>query len=79
MNTEKKAVIISSCLSPAGIDEKTRKALCAAYRKRDGSFSTPSVSALRLALRDVRRPLEGNDGCADSDELSRREDLLEML
>ncbi len=61
-----------------GLPERVRSEVASAYRGFGGDFGSPSMRAMRQALRSVRRQAEIAGKSAISGELSRREDALEM-
>ncbi len=59
-----------------GLPEGVRAAVGVAYRARGGSFMKVSVTAIRDALKEVRRKQEDAGRYAVADDLTRREDIL---
>jgi hypothetical protein len=61
-----------------GLEGRLREDVVTAYRENKGGFSSPNEKAMRLALRSVRRRLEARGDYRRADELTRREDALEL-
>lgn len=66
-------------VSVDGLPEGLRSQVSKAYRAMGGTWAAPDVGHLRVALRAVRRREEVAGRWRAADELTRREDVIEML